>query len=62
VDALWKLSSLRDVFASDLRRSLTDLPQHISTIRCGARASALISRIFPARFPTHGSLHMNFQK
>ncbi|MGX1319926.1 hypothetical protein AB7M17_003379 [Bradyrhizobium sp. USDA 377] len=36
VDALWKLSSLRGVTASDLRPSRTDLPQDISTVRCGA--------------------------
>jgi hypothetical protein len=33
VDALWKLSSLRGVIASDLRLSLTALSQDISTIR-----------------------------
>jgi len=35
VDALWKLSSLRAVIASDLGPSLTDLLQDSSTIRCG---------------------------
>jgi hypothetical protein len=35
VDALWKLSSLRAVIASDLGPSLTDLSRDISTIRCG---------------------------
>jgi hypothetical protein len=39
VDALWKLSSLRAVIASDLRSPLTDLPQDISTIR-GSAAQA----------------------
>ncbi|RXH09924.1 hypothetical protein EAS54_32705 [Bradyrhizobium guangzhouense] len=33
VDALWKLSSLRGVIASDLRPSRTALSQDISTIR-----------------------------
>ena len=33
VDALWKLSSLRGVIASDLGPSLTALSQDISTIR-----------------------------
>jgi hypothetical protein len=33
VDALWKLSSLRAVIASDLGPPLTDLSQDISTIR-----------------------------
>ena len=33
VDALWKLSSLRGVIASDLRPSLTDLPQPNRTSR-----------------------------
>ncbi|BBZ97915.1 hypothetical protein AB7M42_001898 [Bradyrhizobium diazoefficiens] len=36
VDALWKLSSLRAVTASDLGPSLTHLSQDISTVRCGA--------------------------
>ena len=36
VDALWKLSSLRGVIASDLRPSRAALPQDISTIRGGA--------------------------
>jgi hypothetical protein len=35
VDALWKLSSLRGVIASDLRPSRADLPQHISAARDG---------------------------
>ena len=35
VDALWKLSSLRAVIASDLRPSRTALSQDISTIRSG---------------------------
>ncbi|WP_461321707.1 hypothetical protein [Bradyrhizobium barranii] len=35
VDALWKLSSLRAVIASDLGPSLTELSQDISTIRYG---------------------------
>jgi hypothetical protein len=35
VDALWKLSSLRAVIASDLGPPLTELSQDISTIRCG---------------------------
>lgn len=35
VDALWKLSSLRAVIASDLRPSLTYLSRDTSTIRCG---------------------------
>jgi hypothetical protein len=39
VDALWKLSSLRAVIASDLGSPLTDLPQDISTIR-GSAAQA----------------------
>ncbi|RXT35555.1 hypothetical protein B5V03_36080 [Bradyrhizobium betae] len=39
VDALWKLSSLRTVIASDLGSPLTDLPQDISTIR-GSAAQA----------------------
>jgi len=30
VDALWKLSSLRGVTASDLQAPLANLPQHIS--------------------------------
>jgi hypothetical protein len=36
VDALWKLSSLRGVIASDLRPSLADLPRHISAACDGA--------------------------
>ncbi|MDA9400334.1 hypothetical protein XH79_16515 [Bradyrhizobium sp. CCBAU 45389] len=36
VDALWKLSSLRGVTASDLGLPRTDLPQDISTVRRGA--------------------------
>ena len=36
VDALWKLSSLRGVIASDLRPLLADLPRHISAARSGA--------------------------
>ena len=36
VDALWKLSSLRAVIASDLGPSLTNLSQDSSTIRRGA--------------------------
>jgi hypothetical protein len=39
VDALWKLSSLRAVIASDLKPPLTDLSQDISTI-CGSVAQA----------------------
>ncbi|MBR0970366.1 hypothetical protein JQ572_07245 [Bradyrhizobium japonicum] len=35
VDALWKLSSLREVIASDLRALLADLPQDISAVRYG---------------------------
>ncbi|MHC2287908.1 hypothetical protein [Bradyrhizobium barranii] len=35
VDALWKLSSLRAVIASDLGPSFTELSQDISTIRYG---------------------------
>ncbi|PDT90253.1 hypothetical protein CO669_10850 [Bradyrhizobium sp. Y36] len=35
VDALWKLSSLRGVIASDLQAPLADLPQHISAGRRG---------------------------
>jgi hypothetical protein len=38
VDALWKLSPLRGVIASDLRPSRTALSQDISTIRCGVAA------------------------
>src|SRR3954454_18962616 len=51
VDALWKLSSLRAVIASDLGLSRADLPGDISTIATARCASALISRVFPAWFP-----------
>jgi hypothetical protein len=36
VDALWKLSSLRGVIASDLRPPFADLQRDISADRCGA--------------------------
>src|SRR3954464_3239655 len=51
VDALWKLSSLRAVIASDLGLSRADLPGDISAVAPARCASALISRIFPAWFP-----------
>jgi hypothetical protein len=51
VDALWKLSSLRAVIASDLGLSRADLPGDISTVAPARCAGALISRIFPAWFP-----------
>src|SRR4051794_36790505 len=60
VDALWKLSSLRAVIASDLGLSRADLPGDISAVAPARCASALISRIFPRGSLTHASLHMKF--
>lgn len=37
VDALWKLSSLRGVIASDLRPPFADLQRHISAIAAAPR-------------------------
>jgi hypothetical protein len=61
VDALWKLSSLRGVIASDLRPPLTDLPQHNQRFAAALRERIDIMDLSCA-VPAHASLHMNFQK
>jgi len=58
VDALWKLSPLRGVIASDLPPPRTALSQDISVIRSGIARAHWYHGFFAAQFLTHASLHM----
>jgi hypothetical protein len=62
VEALWKLSSLRGVIASDLERLAPFSCKIFQWIIAATHEHVEIMDISRRSSSTHASLHMNFQK
>jgi hypothetical protein len=62
VEGLWKLSSLRDVIASDLGHLTLFSRKIFQWIAAPPLECIEITDLFLQQLLTHASLHMNFQK